>query len=116
MTARALQAAMPAVMALLPHGAMAQSAANDQSDAARYQQAQALSRSTKLFREPDFRRHQSDLCTGLLKSFRSGRNTTVVEPLFRTNDSKDPRFTKLQESCPAVPVLEAYDKNHNFYR
>jgi hypothetical protein len=102
--------------ALLANSALAQSPANDQADVARYRQAQQLSRAVKLLREPEFRRHQKELCTGLLKNFRSGANTTVVEPVLRTNDPRNPQFTKLQESCPAVPLLEAYDKNHNFYR
>jgi hypothetical protein len=95
---------------------VAQSSASDKADLARYRQAQQLSRGTKLFREPDFKRHPRELCSGLLKSFRTGQNTTVVEPVLRTNDPNNPRFAKLQQSCPAVPLLEAYDKNHNFYR
>ena len=104
------------IIVVLPCQGFAQSSANEQSDTARYRQAQRLLRGTKLFQEPDFRRHQKSLCSGLIKAFRSGDNSRVIEPTLRTTNASDPRFTKYQESCPAVPLLEAYDRNHNFYR
>lgn len=56
--------------------AVAQGPAGGQADATSSRRAQILTRATKLFPGPDFKRHQRELCTGLI----TGRSWCRLAP------------------------------------